>query len=74
MTRTNQRLPNRRFRRLLPAAVATATLAATITPALGPQPASAAPQARPAPPQSQAVITRGKPRADLAAGHTGATT
>jgi peptidoglycan/LPS O-acetylase OafA/YrhL len=74
MTRTNQRLPNRRFRRLLPAAVATATLAATLTPVLGPSPAGAAPQARPAPPQTQAVPNRIKPRADLAAARTGATT
>ena len=36
MTPTNQRLPNRRFRRLLPAAVATAALATTFTPLVAP--------------------------------------
>ena len=49
MTPTNQRLPNRRFRRLLPAAVATAALATTFTPLVAPPPPARAAEARPAP-------------------------
>ena len=73
MTPTNQRLPNRRFRRLLPAAVATAALATTLTPLVGPPPPARAAEARPAP-ATEAVAQRITPRADLAAAKTGATT
>jgi peptidoglycan/LPS O-acetylase OafA/YrhL len=73
MTPTNQRLPNRRFRRLLPAALATATLATTFTPLIGSPPPARAAEARP-PAPAKAVTIRSKARADLAAARSGATT